>query len=127
MLKPLATLFLLFTLFTSVNAQVLSVNQITEPAVVTSVGAFAPGVIIGTAVTVTDAVGSTCPNVTYEWMSSTNEEFTENVKHNLASTKDYNPGTVMSTTYFRRTVKVACTQPNRAAETRTGSILITIH
>jgi hypothetical protein len=129
LLKPLATLILLFVfaLFTNVNAQVLSDNTITPPSVVTSVGAFAPGVITGSTVTVTDALGSTCNNVTYEWQSATNSDFTENLTENLASTKNYNPGTVTTTTYFRRVISVKCNNPQRYSQTECGGIKITIN
>jgi transcriptional accessory protein Tex/SPT6 len=129
MLKPLATLLLLFVfaLFTNVNAQVLSENSITPPALVTSVGAFAPGVITGSTVTVTDDLGSTCNAVTYEWQSATNSNFTENLQKKLASTKDYNPGTVLTTTYFRRVVTINCDNPKRYSKTECGGIKITIN
>ena len=86
-LKLIALFFLFFTLTVSVNAQVMSVNQITPPAVVTGIGSLNPDIIVGSAVTVTDAGGSTCQNVTYEWISATNEAFTENVVRNLATTR----------------------------------------
>ncbi len=127
MLKPLATLILLFALFTGVNAQVLSVNKISAPAVTEAVGSFDPGVLIGSAVTVTDALGSNCPNVTYEWQSATNEEFTENFKRNISKTKDCKPGTLTTTTYFRRVVKIDCLEPDRGTVSTTGEIKITIN
>lgn len=127
LLRPMATLILLFTLLVNVNAQVVTGNYIKAPAIVTSTVAFNPGLIVGSAVTVTDAQGSTCPNPTYEWQSATNEYFTENLVLNLANTKDYNPGTVTTTTYFRRVVSMQCTDPERETVSKCGGVKITIN
>ena len=127
MLKPLATLFLFLALITVANAQVITTNGIKPPAVVSSVGAFSPGVFIGSNVVITDNGGSTCPNVTYEWQSASDANFMTNVKEKLASTKDYNPGAVTTTTYFRRVVTVVCTDPERSLESKTSGVKITIH
>ena len=127
LLMPMATLILFFALCFNANAQVTSVNRITSPAVVTHVGAFAPGIITGSDVTITDNGGSKCPNITYEWQSATDANFTQNLKTNLANTKDYNPGTVTQTTYFRRLTTVDCTEPERGATTKTPAIKITIN
>lgn len=127
MLKPLATLFLFLVLIISVNAQVISTNGIKAPTIVSSATAFNPGVLTGTDVAVTNKGGSICPNVTYEWQSASDAAFTKNLKTNLAATKDYNPGTVTTTTFFRRIVAVECTQPERSARSIASGIKITIH
>ena len=114
LLMPLATLILFFALCFNANAQVISNNGITSPIVVTNVGAFDPGIFIGSDVTITDNVGSTCPNVVYEWQSASDPKFTANLKTNLAATRDYDPSMVTTTTYFRRVVTVACTDPERS-------------
>ena len=82
--------------------------------------------IIVSTVTVTDALGSTCPNVNYEWQSATDEFFTQNLKANLANTKDYDPGVVTTTTYFRRVVLVECLSGG-GTKSATGGIKITIN
>ncbi len=125
MIQPLVFIIFLFALFINVNAQVTSVNAITPPEIVISAVAFNPGLITGTAVTVTDNGGSYCPNVIYEWQSASDAAFTTNVITNLASTKDYNPGIISATTYFRRVVSVNCTGPARSAKSIAG-IKITI-
>ncbi|MFZ4401148.1 MAG: hypothetical protein ACOYO1_14010 [Bacteroidales bacterium] len=127
MITPLVPLFFFFALHFNANAQVLTGNYLTAPAVVTSTVAFNPGIIIGSAVTVKDAQGSTCPAVTYEWQSATNEYFTENLTKNLAATKDYNPGVVTATTFFRRVVSIQCTDPERESLGKCGGVKITIN
>jgi hypothetical protein len=127
MIAPLVLLFFFLALTINVNAQEISNNGITPPSVVTSVGAFNPGTLVGTTVTVTDAGGSTCPNVVYEWQSASDQRFLENLTTNLASTKDYNPGTVTATTYFRRVVTIDCTDPERSLISNTPGIKITIN
>jgi len=127
MIKPLVLVSFFFALLINVNAQVVTGNFIKAPAIVTSAVAFNPGIIIGSAVTVKDAQGSNCPDVTYEWQSATNERFTENLKPNLAKTKDFDPGTVTSTTYFRRVVSLQCTDPERETVSKCGGIKITIN
>jgi hypothetical protein len=126
MLKPLATLLLFFALIIGANAQVITVNKIEAPQVVTAIGALDPGVIIGSTVIVTDELGSSCPNINYEWQSATDEFFTENLKTNLAKTKDYDPGVVSATTYFRRVVLVECLSGG-GTKSATGGIKITIN
>jgi hypothetical protein len=127
MLKPLAVLFLFLALIINVNAQVVSTNKITSPAVVVGTGSFNPGVIMGSAVIIKDAGDSKCPGVTYEWQSATDAAFTKNLKTKLAVTKDYSPGTVTRTTYFRRIVRSACTDPEMSSESATPGIKITIN
>ena len=127
MLKLLALLLLFFTLSINVNAQVMTLNKVTAPSVVTGIGSLDPGVIVGSDVTVSDAQGSTCPNVTYEWQSASDEFFTENLKRNLANTRDYDPSVVTTTTYFRRVVTIECTSPQREAMTSCGGVKITIN
>jgi hypothetical protein len=102
-------------------------NSIKAPAVVTSIGTFEPGVIIGSNVILTDAPGNTCNEFTYEWQSASDEFFTANLTKNLANTKDYNPGKVNVTTYFRRIVKYECIETGRKVESKTGSVKITIN
>lgn len=126
MLKPVATLLLFFALIIGANAQVLTANKIDAPQVVTAIGELDPGVIVGSTVTVTDDLGSKCPNIYYEWQSATNEFFTENLKTNLAKTKDYDPGVVSVTTYFRRVVHVEC-ESGSSSKGSTGGIKITIN
>ncbi len=126
-LKLIALLLLFFTLSNNVNAQVMSVNKITPPSVVTGTGSLNPDVIVGSTVIVTDAGGSTCQAVTYEWISATNEAFTENVVRNLATTKDYDPSVLTTTTWFRRIASAECTNPDRSASSATGGIKITIY
>jgi len=118
--------FFFFALFINVNAQVTSVNAIMPPAVVSSTVAFNPGLITGTTVTVTDNGGSYCPDIIYEWQSASDAAFTTNVVTNLAATKDYNPGIISTTTYFRRVVSVNCTQPERFAKSTASGVKITI-
>jgi len=127
MLKPLAVLFLFLALMINVNAQVISLNKITSPAVVTHVGAFNPGIISGTAVTVKETGGTNCSGVTYEWQSATDGSFSKNLVTNLATTKDFNPGIVSRTTYFRRIVRAACTDKEVSASSTTPAIKITIN
>ena len=127
MIIPLGLVFFFIAFSIKVNAQEISNNGITPPTVVTSVGAFNPGTIVGTTVTITDAGGSTCPNVVYEWQSASDEKFSENLITNLASTKDYNPGTVTTTLYFRRVVTIDCTDPERSLISNTSGIKITIN
>ncbi len=127
MLKPMATLFLLLGLIFTLNAQTLSVNKISAPAVVSSAIAYTPGTIVGTLVSLTDKGGSTCPNVSYEWQSSTDALFQGNISTNLATTKDFNPGKVSQTTYFRRIATVSCFSPQISASSTTPPIKITIH
>lgn len=126
MLKPVATLLLFFALIIGANAQVLTANKIDAPQVVTAIGELDPGVIVGSTVTVTDDLGSSCPNIYYEWQSATDEFFTENLKTNLAKTKDYDPGVVSVTTYFRRVVLVECLSGS-GTKSATGGIKITIN
>jgi hypothetical protein len=124
-LKPLAVLFLFLALIVNVNAQVVSLNKITQPAVAASIGAFNPGVITGTAVTLKDA--GNCPGATYEWQSASDAKFTKDLKKKIATTKDFNPGTVTKTTYFRRIVRTACTNPEFSSTSTTPGIKITIN
>ncbi len=125
-LMPITTLLFLFALNFNVNAQALSTNKITKPAICSSSTPFKPGILIGTEVKVTDAYGSTCPNVTYEWQSASDASFKENLKRNLASTKDFNPGTVTKTTYFHRVVSIKCANPDASTSSTTPGIKITI-
>lgn len=127
MLKPMATLILFFSLIISANAQVVSENSITPPAEVSGTGSLNPGIIVGSNVTITNDLGSTCPNVKYKWQSATDEYFTQNFISNLANTKDYDPGILTVTTYFRRVVSVDCNEPDRGVESKTGSIKFTIN
>ncbi len=108
MIKPLVLVFFFFALVINVNAQVLSEDKIEAPSVVTSSVAFKPGIIMGSDVKIIDKQGYNCPDVTYEWQSATDEFFTENLRTNLAKTKDYDPGTVSTTTYFRRVSTLKC-------------------
>lgn len=126
MITPMVFVLFFFALIINVNAQVLTTNGIKAPAVISSAIAFNPGLITGTTVTITDNGGSICPDVTYEWQSATDAAFTKNVKHNLAATKDLDPGIIAITTYFRRVVSVNCTKPERSAKTIASGVKITI-
>lgn len=108
MLKPMATLLLFFVLIVSANAQTINEDRIVAPQVVTAIGSLDPDLIVGTVVIEKDASGNICPDVTYEWQSATNEFFTENLVTNLANTKDYDPGVLTVTTFFRRISKINC-------------------
>ncbi len=127
MLKPVATLSLFLVFLIHADAQVFSVNKLTTPASISSAVAFNPGIITGTEVIITDNGGSKCPNINYEWQSASDIAFTKDLKSNLAATKDYNPGNVTRTTYFRRVVSVQCTDPERSAKIYSTSVNISIH
>ena len=126
MIKPLVLVFFFFALMINVNAQVLSTDRIDAPAVVTSSVAFKPGIIKGTDVKITDMQGSNCSDITYEWQSATDDRFTQNLKTNLAITKDYDPGLVTVTTYFRRVSTLKCIG-GRESVGACGGIKITIN
>ena len=126
MTKPMVLVFFFFALVINVNAQVLSADRIDAPAVVTSSVAFKPGLIKGSDVQITDRQGYNCPDVTYEWQSATDEFFTQNLTTNLAKTKDYDPGTVSTTTYFRRVSSLKCIDGPESVG-KCGGIKITIN
>lgn len=126
MIKSFVILTFLF-FAKNVNAQVISLNTITTPAIINGVGSLNPDILIGSNVIVTDNQGSICPNVSYEWQSATNESFTQNLVTNLAATKDYDPDVLIVTTYFRRVVSIKCTTPEREAISKCSGIKITIN
>ncbi|MCX6231010.1 MAG: hypothetical protein NTZ33_05650 [Bacteroidetes bacterium] len=126
LLKPIAMLFLFFTLYFNVNAQVESENSIKEPLKLSSTGSFNPGVIIGSNVTLSDVSKNDNCTITYEWQSATDEFFTQNLTSKLAETKDYNPGTINTTIYIRRVVYVKC-KSGMESKSSTGGIKFTIN
>ncbi|MEI6695153.1 MAG: hypothetical protein WCO13_03705 [Bacteroidota bacterium] len=126
MIKPLVLVFFFLALMINVNAQGITPNSIKAPAVVSSNEAFKPGIIIGSAVIIKDNQGYRCPDATYEWQSASDEYFTQNFTTNLAKTKDYDPGTVTTTTYFRRVVTIACINGPETVS-KCGGIKITIN
>lgn len=126
LLKPMATLILLFTLILNVHAQEISENSITAPAIVSAVGSLEPATIVGSEVKLIDAMGSNCSEIIYEWQSASDEFFQENLSKNLANTKDYKPSKITKTTYFRRVAFVKC-DSGRANKSSTGGIKFTIN
>ncbi len=120
------TFFICFGLFSNINAQTISANGITAPAITTGSGSLNPDKITGTNVTVTDSGGSSCSSVIYEWESASDRGFTKDVVHDLAATKDYDPGVITKTTYFRRVASVECVSPERSASSTCSGIKFTI-
>jgi hypothetical protein len=125
-LKSLIFLFFFFAFIGSVNSQTISANTITAPAKSTGYGSIDPDVIKGSTVTVTNSGVSTCNFVTYEWESASDISFSKDVVHKLAITKDYDPGLITKTIYFRRTASVECTNPDCSASSTCSGIKITV-
>ena len=122
-LKSLTLVVLFFTFAVNVQAQDANVNKLTAPQVVTAVGSIDPGVIVGNPVKVDDAN----TQVTYEWQSATDEFFTHNLITNLANTKDYDPGVVTTTTFFRRVVTIVNSEDGSKSVTKTSGIKIVVN
>ncbi|MBZ4036054.1 hypothetical protein K6T82_14870, partial [Flavobacterium sp. 17A] len=78
-------------------------NTITAPNTTTFCGSGTPGTINGSA-----ATGGTTTTLNYQWQSSSNNSTFNNI--NSATGQTYNPGTVSSTTYYRRVVTSATCQ-----------------
>ncbi len=128
MIKPLVLFFFVFAFMLNANAQALNDNSITPPAVVSGNGSITPGTIVGSVANVTNgaAVSSACI-ITYSWESSYDGNFSTDVVTNLADTKDYNPGTLTRTTYFRRTVVANCPDLNFLGNSTTPRIKFTVN
>jgi gliding motility-associated-like protein len=76
------------------------INIIDTPVVNILCATGTPGTINGRTPTGGAGVGT----YVYEWQKSTSPTFSASVTGNLATTEDYNPGTLTTTTYFRRKV-----------------------
>jgi len=123
---PLVFIFFFFVLSINVHAQTISSNTIKAPMVVAGKGSLDPDIIKGSDVIVTNSEGSTCSAVTYEWESASDSGFTKGLENNLSTARDYDPGIITRTTYFRRIASVECTSPDRAASSTCSGIKITI-
>jgi hypothetical protein len=128
LMAPLVFFLFFFALIINANGQTLTPNRVTAPAKISNMGAFAPGVLVGTDVTFNKGT-SKIPgcSVIYSWESASDQGFTKDVVHNLASTRDFNPGTISKTTYFRRVVSSDCPNEDFGAKTITAPIKITIN
>jgi hypothetical protein len=107
LLKPiLATLFLLFTLAINVNAQSMTDNKITTPAISVGVSSINPGIISGNTVSLNniDCSGT----VNYQWQSSTSPKFLSPVNITGATSQSYDPPAISVTTYYRRVTTFNC-------------------
>jgi gliding motility-associated-like protein len=99
----------------SITIQNVIGNNIISAATTTFCGPSDPGTITGTTPT-----GGDGTNYTYQWQSSTDGNTFNNIAS--ATAKDYAPGTVSSTIYYRRLVASGvCTTPQPSAP-----VLITI-
>ncbi len=128
LIAPLVFILFLFALIINANGQTLSANRITAPIKVSSVGTFSPGVLVGSEVIFTNGTTkiSGC-TVVYTWESASDQGFTKDVVHNIANTKDYNPGKISKTTFFRRIATSDCPNEDFGAKTITAPIKITIN
>jgi len=106
-LKPLmATLILLFTLIVDVNAQSMKNNLINMPTLSYGVGSVDPTEITGNTVTLS---GIECAaTVSYQWQSASDVRFTNPVNIAGATSQNYNPTVVYTTTFFRRIASFNC-------------------
>jgi large repetitive protein len=106
LLKPMATLILLFTLAINVNAQSMTDNKITTPAISVGVSSINPAVISGNTVSLNniDCTGT----VNYQWQKSNNPNFTSAVNIAGATSQSYDPPAITVTTYFRRVTTFNC-------------------
>ncbi len=128
MLAPMVFIFFFFALLVNANAQSISGNFIKAPAVVSATGSITPGLIVGSDVVIRDANKAVAKSTTtYVWESASDPEFTKNVKLNLATTRDYNPGTLTETTYLRRNVIISCDRLKFGGNSTTEPILFTVN
>lgn len=130
LIAPMVFVLFLFALLDNANAQSISGNTISTlaPTVTTNSGSITPGTIVGSDVVIRDANKAVAKSkVSYLWESASDEDFTQNVKLNLATTRDYNPGTITQTTYFRRNVSISCDRLKCGGSSTSGSIVFTVN
>lgn len=128
LIAPMVFVLFLFVLLGNANAQSISENFIKAPAVVSATSAITPGLIVGSDVVIRDANKAVAKSkTTYVWESASDPEFTKNVKLNLATTRDYNPGTLTETTYLRRNVIISCDRLKFGGNSTTEPIIFTVN
>ena len=126
-LAPMVFLIFLFVLLGNTNAQTATENSIKQSGKTVGIGSLNPSAIIGNEVAIINSSGkmSNC-TVTYSWESASDENFTVNVKRNLATTKDYVPGVITTTTYYRRIVNANCNDIRFESSSTTPCIKFTV-
>ena len=117
--KLLVLFFILFLSFINVNAQIVIKNYsiLEHSPNATCNTAFSPGLLIGEDAFI-DNIGDTeadpahnvevCTTVVYEWESCLIWDFSSGVNHNLSDQRDFDPGLITETIYFRRYTKFTC-------------------
>jgi uncharacterized repeat protein (TIGR01451 family) len=132
MIKPLFWSFLFLSAVNNLNAQgvspTMSLNSIEAVYDIRGCRPFDPKLLTGSDVVITNlgAQVFVCDQVTYEWESATNNAFTENVVHDLAFTRDYDPAPITVTTYFRRKANATCSDPDCSASSTSSKIVLTV-